>query len=236
MKNKKHTWGCSWILYGAVAVLAIYLLFIALWPTVIEPLLKVEWQAPDSGLWYCKELEIQLCFGPEEYALPTQKQGETHSYALIDGEPVICLGYDYHGPYSLCICNQDPSDEFHCGENIFEGKFVSLDAQNYVVRNKAEKLFTFQRISEFSVEEKTACYQKEIAQYNGTQNVGEVRHIAIAVQKATELWKAELGVDIQKEEMVVAYDFTCDCWYMSTTAQSTPNCLIDTAGNVIGVW
>ncbi len=231
MKNKKYGWVIGGILLGLVAIC---LIFIAFWPTIFEQI-EMDWQGPDSGLWYCEELEIQLCF-QSEYIDNKSEQKNTYSYALINGKPIMCRVFNYEGSYTLRVDNQDASAGDDLGKNIFKGEFVSLDAQNYVVQNDAGDVFTFKRVAEFSFEDESRCYQKEIGSYNGVQAVGEVRHIAIAIQKAEELWKTELGIDTIDNENVVAYDFAYNCWRVSTISESSPICLVDTKGNVIGVW
>lgn len=197
-----------------------------------------EWQGPSSGLWYCEDLQIQLCFQIDSETFdPENGQADTRCYALIDNRPVMCnVRIEQIGSYDLCVTNQDLYDVSDLGDSIFEGEHVSLDAKDYVVRRKDGSIFTFRRVEEFSLDEKLEKYQKQIDAYGGVQAVEETPHIAIAVQAAKTLWDTELGIDATKIKTIVAFDLETNCWFVFADFGSSPAALIETNGNVIGVF
>ena len=189
---------------------------------------KMEWQGPGQGLWYCEKLQMQLCF---------QYNRDIRSNVLIEGIPVVCDINTHAGTYRLCVINQDDSGKpDDLGSKLFEGEMVGLDEESYIVQNRSGEPFTFRRIEEFSLQEKRNSYKNQIDTYSGVETVGETKHLAVAIQKAKALWKSELGLEAIEVEVMVAVDLTDNCWFITTTGQNAPMALINTYGEVIGVW
>ena len=230
MKRKLYQWT---VFIGIAMSLLFMVACQIIVPTIIEES-KMKWQGPDSGLWYCKELEIQLCFQPNVADNKESSLIDSQSYVLIDDDCIMCDILKHEGTYSLCVINQDIATGASLGNKLFEGKFVSLDEDSYVVSDENGEAYIFKRLEEFSMQEKLTGYKNQIPQYCGIKNVGNVKHVAIAIQKSKELWQSELKIDITDYETVTtAYDLETGCWFVSTSSQFS---LIDTEGNVIGVW
>lgn len=210
------------IVSGVIAVIAL----IFLGP-------KAEWECPKNGFWYCEDLQIQLCFQTDLRHNPDGTLN-TRCYALTEGSPSMCVmrSPSIENPSSLRIVK----DFDISSETIFEGKVVSLDEKEYVVRREDGVVFTFRRIEEFSLGEKWKDYRVQIKEYTGVQTAGETPHIALAVQEAKTLWETELGIDITNAEISVAFDLTSDCWLVSADTAGAPVALIKTDGNVVGVF
>ena len=78
---------------------------------------------PESGTWYCEELQMHLRF--EKNAIST---------AIIDGESVDCAAGYMLGSKDITITreNIDPANEWV----VFAGEFVSLNDTELVLRNR----------------------------------------------------------------------------------------------------
>lgn len=195
---------------------------------------KAELQCPKDGLWYCEDLQIQLCFQTDQVRHNPDGTINTRCYALTEGSPSMCVmrSPSKENPSSLRIVK----DFDISSETIFEGKVVSLDEKEYVVRREDGVVFTFRRVEEFSLEEKWKDYRVQIKEYTGVQTAGETPHIALAIQEAKALWETELGVDTTNAEISAAFDITSDCWLVFADTAGTPVALIKTNGDVIGVF
>lgn len=198
---------------------------------------KVKWQGPTNGLWYCNELQIQLCFEPNNDYIDPNDSIDSRSYALVDGHYVMCDVRTDVGTYTLCIIHQDISDESNVGDTIFEGEFDRVAEREFEVCDKEGATYVFNRVEEFSFNDKLDNCAQQVAQYNGVKHVGITRHVVSAIQKATQLWDTELGINITDQTVVeVAFDFTTECWYVSVLSPTELTALIDYNGNVLGVW
>lgn len=80
---------------------------------------------PDSGEWYCKELEMQLTFG---------SSGDC--YVMRNGEKIKCACGTDKGSSYLSVCCQEPNCNYcYLGEEIFGASFVSLNEDVLVVKS-----------------------------------------------------------------------------------------------------
>ena len=225
-----------WILLKIVAVI----ILLSILPTIIALYITstaIEWQGPDSGLWYCDDIQTQLCFEIDDRHMNREIGWvDTRSYMLIGNTPIMCSVDLHSGTYVLCISHQDDSQISQLGKKLFEGEFVSLDEQNYVVSKQDGSIYTFRRIGEFSLDETLKNYQDQIASYAGVKTVDEARHVAFVVQHAKALWETELGLDVTGITPVVEFDLDTDCWLVTANAPNSPVVLIKTHGDVIGVF
>ena len=190
----------------------------------------VQWQTPSSGIWYCDELNMQLHFrrnlldSDEIQELP-----DTMSYVIIEDGCVKCRALRTRDPHVLKVADSK--------KQIFKGETVGISEKEYKVSDKRGRIYTFTRIEEFSLEEIMNTYASQIVQHDICDNVGKVPHITLAIEKACDLWRSELGVDLTEgEKFVVAFDPKAECWFVSITRDLSPMALIDTDGNVIGFW
>lgn len=190
----------------------------------------VQWQVPRSGIWYCEELKMQLHFRRETIdSAEMQALPDTLSYVIREDGYVKCMVSRTNDPYVLKVTDSK--------KQIFKGKTVDISEDKCVFHDKSGKNYVFTRIEEFSLDKLTDTYGDQISQYNDCENIGKVPHITLVIQKACDLWKSELGVDItESSEVVVAVDLKTKCWFVSTVRDLSPMMLVDTEGNVIGLW
>ncbi len=198
---------------------------------------KAEWQGPNSGLWYCKDLQMQICCQPNAAINSNSVEHiDTRSYVLTDERVVMCeLALD-KGDNRLVVINQDLLTDTGLGDVLFDGEFVSLDIKNYVVKNKLGTLFIFQRIEEFALDELQKDCLEQINSYDGIKTVSSTQHIETAIQAAKSLWLTELGIDAADKAVEIFYDFEFDCWFISIVDTHELNALIGRNGQVISVW
>ena len=78
---------------------------------------------PESGVWYCEELQIRLSF---ETGIP--------SYVIIDGEKIGCSWQNNIGSqHTWLACTSDNKD-YRVGDELFCCKFVELTEDQYIVK------------------------------------------------------------------------------------------------------
>ena len=198
---------------------------------------KMEWQGPSDGLWFCEELQIQLCLQPNLDYIKADSSLDSRSFALVDNRYVMCDIRTDAGTYALCVIHQDTSDESNLDDTLFEGDLINVSNQKFEVRDKQGTMYVFHRVDEFSLDDKLDNCAQQVAQYSGVKNVGSTKHITAAIQKATQIWSTELGINVIDQKSVrVAFDFSTECWYVSTLSPTALIALIDYDGNVLGVW
>mgnify|MGYP003297396398 CR=1 FL=1 len=91
---------------------------------------------PDSGEWYCQELELQLAFGQD---------GEC--FAMINGEKMTCAcGADRGSQYLSVGCQEVDCEYCSLGEEIFGAYFVSLDGDTLVLKTDDGTEYKFLRV------------------------------------------------------------------------------------------
>ncbi len=92
---------------------------------------------PTEGVWYCDELQISLSF--DENIM---------SFAIIDGQKVICVADNNRGSEVISVlCQENNIDQFYLGESIFTGEYVSLKDNQLVLREyHKENIYTFLRV------------------------------------------------------------------------------------------
>lgn len=189
-----------------------------------------------TGLWYCEEHQIQLYLNKYPIYFDDQVV-DTGSFICIDGRYVMCGRDPISDDDVLSLEHQDISDETNLNDTLFEGKIMEVHEQNFKVRDENQVTFTFYKVNEFSAEEIQNHHTDQIAQYQGVETAGDVRHVAAVTQAAEELWQTELGKTVgQGDSITVAFDSTATCWLVSTSGQTQLMALIEYDGNVLGVW
>ena len=197
---------------------------------------KIAWQGPTDGLWYCKELQIQLCLQPGLEYVTADGLADTRSFALIDNRYVMCDIRTDVGTYALCVIHQDASDESNLGNVLFEGDIINVSNGSFEVRDKLGTMYIFDRVDEFSLESKLDNCAPQV-QYSSIKNVGNTKYITSVIQHAMYLWNTELGIDAIDQRLVkIAFDFSTECWCASTLSPTALIALIDYDGNVLGVY
>lgn len=115
---------------------------------------------PQSGTWYCEELQTQLCFD-KDYSAPIEFYEEKgyekmddeeyyRSYIMIDGQKFRCAvgnrGISVFITYSDLKFNEE-NYEFHpIGQNLFEGETQFLSKTKFVLKDSnTGKEYIFRR-------------------------------------------------------------------------------------------
>lgn len=94
---------------------------------------------PDDGTWYCEELQIQLSFTKER-----------ESFAIIDGQTIICVVENDRGSKEVALICQSSNDlGFQVGDVVFCGEYVELSERQYILKDYASRgTYIFKRIDE----------------------------------------------------------------------------------------
>lgn len=93
--------------------------------------------APEDGVWYCKELLLQLSYEP----------GST-CFVVEDGQAIVCAcGSDRGSKWIYVFCQDAEQSKYHMGELLFSMQIVSLnDTELVVVEENANHEYVFRRI------------------------------------------------------------------------------------------
>lgn len=94
---------------------------------------------PEEGIWYCRELQIQIsCDNLED------------CWILSEGEKIQCTwGSDKGSSWMSVCCQEETSEAYQLGQEVFGGEFVSLEDNRLVIREPVSgKAFTFIRAEE----------------------------------------------------------------------------------------
>lgn len=99
--------------------------------------LNIQQWAPEEGVWYCRELQIQMSFDEE-----------VNSYAVIDNDTVLCAaGYERGSEYITVGIQEENVPGYSLGEKIFFGKYVARTENEYIVEEVSSGIeYTFERI------------------------------------------------------------------------------------------
>lgn len=93
-----------------------------------------EWM-PQSGLWYCDDLQLQITFS------------EGECFVIRDNETITCIcENDIGSMWFSVLCNQNNVEELPIGTVVFCGKRVSLSENTFVVSEEhTNTVYTFVR-------------------------------------------------------------------------------------------
>ena len=93
---------------------------------------------PEEGIWYSEELQIQLSY-----------EQHTQSFAIINGEKIVCAcGSDRGVPNLYVSCQETDHPMYRLGQEIFSAKIVSLSETEFVVydeQTSRQYVFTRQK-------------------------------------------------------------------------------------------
>lgn len=114
--------------------LIIYLLCVAFLLTGCKTTL---WR-PESGVWYCEELQMQLSFDSEVPCFVTQ-----------NGTEVNCTWFNNSGSVYITVCYLTKDYDYI---TILDGKYVDLTDDSYIVENMDTGIqYIFCKIGDSSV-------------------------------------------------------------------------------------
>lgn len=92
---------------------------------------------PTDGVWYCKELQIQIPFENSE-----------ECFAIIDDKKVTCTWGNNRGSKVISVlCQETNMDGIALGEAVFVGEYVYLDENCLILRERSTGIeYTFEKI------------------------------------------------------------------------------------------
>lgn len=104
---------------------------------------------PQSGTWYCSELQAQLTIYPNQASLPYDyllDNDESGNYVIVNGDKIACTwGNDRGSPIVYIMCQESDNPHYGLGEFIYALEFVRLSDSEYVLKDKRGKEYTFVR-------------------------------------------------------------------------------------------
>lgn len=98
---------------------------------------------PQEGIWYCEELQIQICFDKD--------REKRNTYAIIDDEKINCVLYtDYGNRYFSIVC-QDMITGKYDSADYYAGEFISFNDERIITRDtQTQTEYVFVRVPEQS--------------------------------------------------------------------------------------
>ena len=134
---KKHISTIIKIILILLLVLIVSFVLFLLIAGNIEPMQVLH----SEGIWYCEDLQIQVCFG--------EKTDYYGTHIVLDGQKYQCsVGYDKGNP-AFSIWYSDYSHDISADEFLFEGECVFFDEQKMIVEElDTRKEYIFVRISD----------------------------------------------------------------------------------------
>ena len=204
---------------------------------------KDKWAAPEDGIWWCKELEMQLCFERwDDCTDPEVLNGdETYSYMIEDGKTLMCAAWRSaakHNQRRINVVYQDYVYWENMGEHKLHMDGVRVDKNEFLVETENGDEFIFVRIPYFSVSDLDPSSELP----ETVANVGELNYIGHVVEQVYMLWQTTYAdAQISKNAIVVSFDMEADCWFASCQIdadekQATLMALIQRNGDVLSVW
>lgn len=119
---------------------------ICIFSTACSPTERV----PQSGTWYCSELQAQFTAVPSNASLPDDylvDNDESGVYVIVDGDKVACSWCNDRGSSKVYIsCQETNNSRYELGELVYSLEFVRISASEYVLSDENGKEYTFVRI------------------------------------------------------------------------------------------
>lgn len=107
---------------------------------VIACIVFQDGQLPDSGTWYCEELQLQW-----------NTQSTDGNYIKVDGDYVCCAMVSMNDEFIFC-CQDSNSEHYTMGECVLRGEYVKGDKDSFSIRKRGtEKIYTFVRNDDFQL-------------------------------------------------------------------------------------
>lgn len=101
---------------------------------------------PTEGIWYCEELQIQVCFYKNEEDCGSDPCA--NSYIIEDGEKNLCYWHNSRGNDLLIIARQKDGDMgFKARNAVLYGNCIRYDEHEMVIEDsKKNETFIFIRV------------------------------------------------------------------------------------------
>jgi len=92
---------------------------------------------PESGIWFCDELQIQLSYEPGIV-----------SYCVENGKKILCTNSTDRGSSAIYVLWQgEKTATKSVGDMVFFGRCIGFDENKmHIVENGSGKKYTFKRI------------------------------------------------------------------------------------------
>jgi len=195
--------------------------------------------APEDGLWYCKELQLQLSFIPQDYSTDDTLEGyETYSYMMTDEGCVMCSFSLPARSRNMRVLAQDNAYVEILAKELFRGQYISADDQCLVVRGEDGADYRFLRLGTFSAT--TYLEEHENQADESGQPQQELKFVGLVTQRAAALWKTQFSLteDLETDDFTVSFDPINRFWLVSySPAESIKyRALISDTGDYYSVW
>ena len=96
---------------------------------------------PEEGLWYCAELQIQIC--------PGKDSAGQYAYTFINGEKRSCALYTDYGNKFLGIGYMYEVDGTWDYTSLYRGEWISFNDERIVTRDRQTQIeYVFVRVPE----------------------------------------------------------------------------------------
>ena len=195
---------------------------------------------PSDGVWYCKELQIQLCFIPIEYPSDlTLEEYETHTYVMAEEGCVMCgIRIPVRGSIELSVFAQDSEYAEFLGNTFFHGLCMDVTDDCYTIRGDDGIEYQFLKIDDFSAAAYLDSHSNQIDALQ--QSPYEPKHVELATKYAVDLWKSQFGLtdSIAWDDLCVSYDPESFYWLISLqhTKSVSYFALISENGDFVSIW
>lgn len=94
--------------------------------------------APDSGTWYCEELQAQFIADDPD---------EAGTYVIVGGDKIVCaIDLQKNSKHFAILCQESDNNKYDLGEVIYALEVVSLSDSEYVLKDEEGKEYIFVRI------------------------------------------------------------------------------------------
>ena len=96
---------------------------------------------PEEGIWYCAELQMQIC--------REKDRTERYTHAIIDGEKRNCALYTDYGNRFFSVVYMYEVDEKYESTTLYRGEFISFNDEKIVTRDtQTQTEYVFVRVPE----------------------------------------------------------------------------------------
>lgn len=188
---------------------------------------------PSDGLWYCRELQMQLSFIPN-----SSEEHETHTYVITEEGCVMCGIWLPIRRTDMSVDAQDFDHMDILGKKLFRGVCVSVDDDCYIIRGDDGVDYQFYRIDRFSATSYLDGHSNQIDALQ--QSWGEPKHVEIAAEYAIDLWKRQLGLvdSVKWDDLCIAYDQENYYWLITLLSSESVSyyALISETGEFASTW
>ena len=229
--------------WSVIIVLVIAMLLVGCFPLQLVETpssWREGWQVPEDGLWYCADLQVQLCLGlPFDKELQEAHQNNEHySYVMKNGQLFMCAVERAWKTYDINLTHQELTDMENLGISLMMLKSVEVGEDTFIVQDESGKECVFTRIPYFSITD----YLSQWEETEPIANVGDLRYVGHVLERAELMGEtAYADAQISQEALTVSFDPSSDCWLVGCPVgtgedQTILMGLVRRNGDVLSVW